>query len=146
VVEITIPSLRYHKEDLSMLSNNLIIKLNRKLGKKVKGLFKDAEEALYNYDWPGNVRELENVIERVMVTVDEEIITKKNLIQHVSQFKNTPEKDMDLIPIDRMEQILIKKAIIKFGNTVEGKRRAAQALNISLATLYNKLKKNRPEK
>jgi len=145
VVEITIPSLRYHKEDLSMLSNNLIIKLNRKLGKKVKGLFKDAEEALYNYDWPGNVRELENVIERVMVTVDEEIITKKNLIQHVSQFKNTPEKDMDLIPIERMEQILIKKAIIKFGNTVEGKRRAAQALNISLATLYNKLKKNRPE-
>jgi len=144
VVEITIPSLRYHKEDLSMLSNNLIIKLNRKLGKKVKGLHKDAEEALYSYDWPGNVRELENVLERVMVTVDEEILTKKNLIQHVSQFKNSQEKDMDLIPIDRMEQLLIKKALLKFGNTVEGKRRAAQALNISLATLYNKLKKNRP--
>ncbi|KJR98964.1 MAG: Fis family transcriptional regulator [Peptococcaceae bacterium BRH_c4a] len=145
VVEITIPSLRYHKEDLSMLSNNLIIKLNRKLGKKVKGLLKDAEEALCNYDWPGNVRELENVIERVMVTADEEIITKKNLMQHISQLKNTPDKDMDIMPIDHMEQILIKKAIIKFGNTVEGKRRAAQALNISLATLYNKLKKNRPE-
>ncbi|MFZ5647190.1 MAG: sigma-54 interaction domain-containing protein [Bacillota bacterium] len=145
VVEITIPALRYHKEDLSMLTNNLIIKLNRKLGKKVKGLYKDAEEALYCYDWPGNVRELENVIERIMVTVDDEFITKKNLIQHVSQFKNNTEKDLDLIPIDRMEQILIKKAILKFGNTVEGKRRAAQALNISLATLYNKLKKNRPE-
>ncbi|MFZ5633745.1 MAG: sigma-54 interaction domain-containing protein [Bacillota bacterium] len=145
VVEITIPPLRYHKEDLPMLCNNLVIKLNRKLGKKVKGLSKDADEALYGYNWPGNVRELENVIERVMVTVDDEIITKKNLIQHVSQFKNTPERDLDLIPIDLMEQILIKKALMKFGNTVEGKRKAAQALNISLATLYNKLKKSRSD-
>ncbi|MCL6478475.1 MAG: sigma 54-interacting transcriptional regulator [Peptococcaceae bacterium] len=145
VVEITIPPLRYHKEDLPMLCNNLVVKLNRKLGKKVKGLSKDAEEALYGYNWPGNVRELENVIERVMVTVDDEIITKKNLIQHVSQFKNTPERELDLISIDMMEQILIKKALTKFGNTVEGKRKAAQALNISLATLYNKLKKSRSD-
>ncbi|MCL5056816.1 MAG: sigma 54-interacting transcriptional regulator [Actinobacteria bacterium] len=145
VVEITIPPLRHHKEDLPMLSNSLIIKLNRKLGKKVIGLSRDAEEALYSYDWPGNVRELENAIERVMVTVDDEIITKENLIQHVSQFKNISEKDLDLIPIDRMEQILIRKALLKFGNTVEGKKIAAQALNISLATLYNKLKKGRPE-
>ncbi len=145
VVEITLPPVRSHKEDLPLLCNNLIIKLNRKLGKKAKGLSRDAEEALYSYDWPGNVRELENVIERVMVTADDEIITKKNLLQHVSQFKNVPEKDLDLIPIDQMEQILIKKALIKFGNTVEGKRKAAQALNISLATLYNKIKKNRSE-
>lgn len=145
VVEITIPPLRVRKEDLPLLVNNLIIKLNRKLGKKVKGLSRDAEEALFSYDWPGNVRELENVLERVMVTVDDEIFNKKHLIQHVSQFKNTPERDVDLIPIDQMEQILIKKAMAKFGSTVEGKRRAAQALNISLATLYNKLKKNRSE-
>lgn len=141
VVEITIPPLRNHKEDLPMLCNNLIVKLNRKLGKKVKGLAKDTDESLYGYNWPGNVRELENVIERVMVTVDDDVITKKNLLQHVSQFKNTPDKDLDLIPIDLMEQILIKKALMKFGYTVEGKRRAAHALNISLATLYNKLKK-----
>ncbi len=141
VVEITIPPLRSHKEDLPLLCNNLIIKLNRKLGKKVKGLSKDAEEALFSYNWPGNVRELENVIERVMVTADDEVITKRNLLQHVSQFKNSTEKDLDIIPIDQMEQMLIRKAILKFGNTVEGKRKAAQSLNISLATLYNKIKK-----
>lgn len=145
VVEMTLPPVRYHKEDLPLLCNNLVIKLNRKLGKKVKGLSRDAEETLYSYDWPGNVRELENVLERVMVTVDDEVITKKNLFQQVSQFKTTPDKDLELIPIDQMEQILIKKAILKFGNTVEGKRKAAQALNISLATLYNKIKKNRSD-
>ena len=41
----------------------------------------------------------------------------------------------------QMEEMMIKKAVAKFGSTVEGKRRAAQTLNISLATLYNKLKK-----
>jgi PAS domain S-box-containing protein len=141
VVEITIPPLRVRKEDLPILVNHLIVKLNRKLGKKVKGLSQDAEEVLYSYEWPGNIRELENVVERVMVTVDEEILTKKNFIQHVSQFKPIPERDVELIPIDRMEQILIQKALMKFGNSVEGKRRAAQALNISLATLYNKIKR-----
>lgn len=145
VVEITIPPLRVRKEDLPLLVNNLIVKLNRQLGKKVKGLSRDAEEVLFGYDWPGNIRELENVVERVMVTVDEEVLTKKHFLQHVSQFKASPERDFDLIPIDQMEQLLIRKAMAKYGSSVEGKRRAAQALNISLATLYNKLKKGRLE-
>lgn len=145
VVELIIPPLRVRKEDLPLLINNLIIKLNRKLGKKVTGLTNDAEEALLNYDWPGNIRELENVIERVMVTVDEEVYNKKHLIQHITQFKAPLDRDIELVPIEHMEQILIKKAMSKYGNSVEGKRRAAQALNISLATLYNKLKKNRSD-
>lgn len=144
VVEITVPPLRVHKEDLPALVNNLIIKLNRKLGKRVRGLSKDAGEILFSYDWPGNVRELENVIERVIVTADDELLTKKNLIQHVNQFRISPERNIDLMPIDQMEEMLIRKAMAKYGNSVEGKRRAAQALNISLATLYNKLKKVKP--
>jgi len=144
VVEITVPPLRVHKEDLPALVNNLIIKLNRKLGKSVRGLSKDAGEILFSYDWPGNVRELENIIERVIVTADDELLTKKNLIQHVNQFRISPERNIDLMTIDQMEEMLIRKAMAKYGNSVEGKRRAAQALNISLATLYNKLKKVKP--
>lgn len=143
VVEIKIPPLRVRKEDLPLLVNHLIVKLNRKLGKKVQGISHEAEEVLFSYDWPGNVRELENVLERVMVTVDEEVLTKKNFIQHVSQFKSAPVSDVDILPIDQMEQILIQKALEKYGNSVEGKRRAARALNISLATLYNKIKKSK---
>jgi len=143
VVEVTIPPLRVRKEDLPALVNNLIIKLNRKLGKKVQGLSKEAEEVLFGFNWPGNVRELENVIERVMVTADEEVLHKNDLLLYVNQFRIAPDRDMDIMSINQMEEILIKKALAKFGNTVEGKRRAAQALNISLATLYNKIKKVR---
>lgn len=141
VVEITVPPLRVRKEDLPVLLDNLIVKLNRKLGKKVKRVDSEAIELLLNYDWPGNIRELENMIERVMVTMDEEVITKKTMVMHTSQFKITHERDLDLLPLDQMEEMLIKKALAKYGNTVEGKKRASQALNISLATLYNKLKR-----
>ncbi len=144
VVEITIPPLRVRKEDLPVLLDNLIVKLNRKLGKKVRGVSKEAVELLYNFDWPGNVRELENVIERVMVTMDEETINKKNLSQHINQFRISHDRDVELITIEQMEELLIRKAVAKYGNTVEGKRRASQALNISLATLYNKLKRQKP--
>ena len=47
----------------------------------------------------------------------------------------------DIMPIDKMEQIMLRQALTKFGYSVVGKKRAAKALNISLATLYNKLKK-----
>ncbi len=50
-------------------------------------------------------------------------------------------EDSDVMPIDHMEQTLLKQALTKFGYSVEGKKLAAKALNISLATLYNKLKK-----
>ncbi|MDD4334356.1 MAG: sigma 54-interacting transcriptional regulator [Desulfotomaculaceae bacterium] len=145
VVEITVPPLRVRKEDLPIFLDNLIVKLNRKLGKKVKRVDSKAIELLVNYDWPGNIRELENMIERVMVTMDEEVITKKTMVMHTSQFKITHERDFDLLPLVQMEEMMIKKALVKYGNTVEGKKRASQALNISLATLYNKLKRYAPE-
>jgi transcriptional regulator with PAS, ATPase and Fis domain len=46
----------------------------------------------------------------------------------------------DLMPLADMENILIRQALARYGDSVEGKKKAAQALNISLATLYNKLK------
>ncbi|MDT3699517.1 MAG: helix-turn-helix domain-containing protein [Thermincola sp.] len=48
---------------------------------------------------------------------------------------------LEVMPINKMEQILLKQALSRYGSSVEGKKKAAKALNISLATLYNKLKK-----
>lgn len=47
----------------------------------------------------------------------------------------------DVVSIDKMEQLLLRQALEKYGLSVDGKKQAARALNISLATLYNKLKK-----
>lgn len=66
----------------------------------------------------------------------------EDIYERLAQREKLPElTDSDVIPIDHMEQVLLKQALTKYGYTVEGKKLAASALNISLATLYNKLKK-----
>lgn len=47
----------------------------------------------------------------------------------------------DIMPMKRMEEILLRAALARHGDNLEGKKKAAQVLDISLATLYNKLKK-----
>lgn len=60
----TVP-LRYRTDDIPALVDHIIIKLNDKLGRKVKGVVHDEVMKIFKmYSWPGNIRELENVIER----------------------------------------------------------------------------------
>jgi transcriptional regulator with PAS, ATPase and Fis domain len=143
VVELKIPPLRRRLEDLPTLVNMLIVKFNRKLGRKVKGLSPLAEKMLMNYQWPGNIRELENIIERAMVTNDEDIITQKQLSQYLEHHSGGIGLDGDdeISPLEDLEKHEIIKALNKFGGTVEGKKKAALALKISLATLYNNFKR-----
>ena len=141
VVELHLPPLRKHKEDIPAYAQSLIVKFNRKFGKRVAGLTPQAEQLLMHYDWPGNVRELQNVMERAMVTVDEDMITHRHILNLVeSPAINEGREPGELMPLDEMEKRMIRLALQRYGDSVEGKKKAAQALNISLATLYNKLK------
>ncbi|MHB1407306.1 MAG: sigma-54 interaction domain-containing protein [Desulfitobacteriaceae bacterium] len=141
VVELHLPPLRKHKEDIPAYAQSLIVKFNRKFGKRVAGLSPQTEQLLMNYYWPGNVRELQNVMERAMVTVEEDMITHRHMLNLVESPITKEEREFDeLIPLDEMEKRMIRLALQRFGDSVEGKKKAAQSLNISLATLYNKLK------
>ena len=142
VLELRLPPLRKHKEDIPSYVQSLIVKFNRKFGKHVKGLTTQAEELLMQYNWPGNIRELQNVVERAMVTVEEEFITHKSILNLVdSQVQMQPESVLcGVIPLEQMEKQMIRLALEHYGHTVKGKKQAAKALKISLATLYNKLK------
>lgn len=142
VVELRLPPLRKHKEDVPTYAQSYIVKFNRKFGKKVVGMNTQAEQLLLSYDWPGNVRELQNVIERAMVTVEGDIITLKQLMSLVEiNAEDMPKKEIgELMALDVLEKKMIRLALQRYGDSVEGKRKAAQTLNISLATLYNKIK------
>jgi len=144
VVELHIPSLRERKEDLKLLINYFISRLSRKLGKKVKGVSQKAYERLYAYHWPGNVRELENVLERAIIKMDneEEVITHLHIGQLAGRVSETGSWcPGEIVPIEEMEKKMIKRALDEFGGSLEGKKQAASTLRISLATLYNKMKK-----
>ena len=140
--EIVLPPLRQRREDVLPLAEHFISILNRKLGKQVTNIAADAVQLLVNYDWPGNVIQLENLLERAMVLVEEKTIERHHVMPYIPTEGNDSIGSItEIMPLDKMEQIMLKSALSHFGESLEGKKKAAQALNISLATLYNKLKK-----
>lgn len=83
VVALQIPPLRKRKEDIPLLVNRFIHKLNRKFQMNVRKINEDILHLFYDYDWPGNVRELEHVIEGAMnLIIDEDRIDFYHLPKH----------------------------------------------------------------
>jgi len=74
VISIVIPPLRERKEDILMLVDHFINKVNQKCGRSIKGITPEFKDILLRYGWPGNVRELENTIERGVVLSRTEVI------------------------------------------------------------------------
>jgi PAS domain S-box-containing protein len=139
VVTIEIPPLRERGGDIILISNHLIKKLSIDLGKKVKGISKEAEQYLKIYEWKGNVRELENVLERAINFMgDREIIDVDDLPKEVTG------KKASIIP-KRLQDILEeseKNAIILALRASDGnKTKAAKILDIGRTSLYEKIEK-----
>jgi DNA-binding NtrC family response regulator len=75
VIQIDIPPLRERADDAILLAQHYVTQFNERLRKRVRGLTPEVAETFRNYPWPGNVRELRNVIERVMILEDGDLIT-----------------------------------------------------------------------
>lgn len=75
VIQIELPPLCERGDDVLTLARHYINHFNQRLNKRVRGLSPTVAEIFRNYSWPGNVRELRNVIERVMILEDEDVIT-----------------------------------------------------------------------
>ena len=98
---------------------------------------------MLNYDWPGNIRELHNAVRVAAVLAETDVIGIHNLPHNLRN--RTPEHWDYQLPqlkdaVRETESRVIRQAIQKYGDTKEGEKLAAQALGISLATLYNKLR------
>ncbi len=79
VIQIEIPPLKERDDDVLILANHYIEQFNKRFGKRIRGLSHEVINLFLQYSWPGNVRELRNVIERVMILEDNDIITAKYL-------------------------------------------------------------------
>jgi len=80
IVPIYLPTLKERQEDIPLLAVHFLKKYAEEMGKTIKGFTPEAMEKLMKYPWPGNVRELENVIERTVVMIDEEMVRVDQLI------------------------------------------------------------------
>lgn len=142
VLSIQLPPLRDRKEDLSLLVEHFIEKINNKLNIGIKGIQKDALIHLYDYSWPGNVRELENVIERAMNLCDGEYISVKDLPYYMQNSipveKNAMEFDEDnILPFEEYEKQIITLAMKKYKSF----NKAGKALGLTHRTISLKCKK-----
>jgi len=144
VLNIHMPPLREHKEDLPELIEALLNDLNEKHGTDVSALEESVIKAFQSYSWPGNVRELRNTIERAVILAGSRVVETKHLPPGFGTAQvRTAEMDPNAIhlgvgtTVEEAEKQLILRTL---ASTSNNKTRAAEILGISLKTLHNKLK------
>ena len=136
VVHLTLPSLRERQEDIPLLVDHLIGRLNLKLGRQVRGVEPEALEILMRHPWKGNVRELEHVLERAMVLGDGDLIALRHLADDLRPSAPAPET----VDLRRAVRSFTRQHILDvLAQVHQDKRAAARILGISLASLYRKL-------
>ena len=67
VIPLELPALRHRRDDIPLLANHFLSRLNATMGKRIDRISVEALKRLEGYDWPGNVRELENAMERAFI-------------------------------------------------------------------------------
>jgi len=142
VIPLNIPPLRERKDDILILVDYLLDKCNYKLEKHINKVDDDCLEIFMNYKWPGNVRELENTIEYAVNMCGSSVIKFIDLPKRLKVSENIikSNKSEGIIPIKELEKKEIEKALQYFGHSKQAITKAAEALQLSRATLYRKLK------
>lgn len=136
--QIRIPPLRERRGDIPVLAQTILSGLAVKLKRRAE-ISREALDCLMEHNWPGNVRELRNVLEASVYLSPDGLITPDSLPEHILR-RPEPERRLPLSQrVREFERAEIKKLLQQYGDTLEGKKKAAAELGISLATLYNKL-------
>ena len=140
VVPIHLPPLRERKDDIPLLVEHFLEKLNKRLRRDVKRVSAEAMQCLLEYPWPGNVRELENAIEQALVKCRGEEILPQHLPANVCA--DTSRQTLDLSAPDLLDAAE-RQAILVALHEAGGKRaEAARRLGVSKVTLWRKMKKH----
>ncbi|MCB6994179.1 sigma-54 dependent transcriptional regulator [bacterium 210820-DFI.6.37] len=148
VFPIKVPALNERKADIPPLVHHFVRKYSEKFGVQ-RSIDADAVDYLQQRDWPGNIRELENVVQRLLISCQNESVTVLDVMKelHGDVMETTAfdvgeeqggEKPLDLEKmVDNFEKNIIRYACEKYGST----RKAAKAIGISQTQLVRKKKK-----
>jgi DNA-binding NtrC family response regulator len=150
VIPIRIPPLRDRVADIPLLVLHFLQEFSKKKKKPPKRLSPQAMDLLVRYPWPGNVRELENLVERLVILTEGDVVEVDDLPQRFreahslgaeAQSIDFPGEGLNLPQaLQEFERRLILQALER-SNWV--KSRAAQLLSLNRTTLIEKMKKQR---
>lgn len=145
VIPIVVAPLRERLDDIPLLFQTLLDKYNEALGKQVTLVDEDVMPVFMNYGWPGNVRELENVVQYLITladssnTIHKYMLPEKMLASTEKPPAHEGKRREKFSTLEELEARYIERVVAQFGNTTEGKKKAAKTLGIGIATLYRKL-------
>ena len=141
VFPIELPPLRARSGDVELLADHFLGELNEAEDSE-KSFTRDALQRLRLYDWPGNVRELRNAVRRAFILADQEI-DASHLPRPLGAGEKSPVVRHGRIEIDVGTSLADAERALIFAtlDRLEGnKKRTAEALGVSVKTLYNRLK------
>ena len=150
VVPVSLPPLRERGEDARLLAQYFLSRHAEDAGRPNLSFSPIALDFFGSYRWPGNVRELENVVERLAILSDDDLIDAQHLPEHISEEVALPAEfslsDLTLPSsgvnfnqlVDTYESKLISSALSQTGGN---KKAAAKLLGLNRTTLVEKIKK-----
>ena len=139
VIQLRLPPLRERKEDIPLLIERFIARLNSKRNRAIAGIDRDALAVLMDHHFPGNIRELENIIEHAFVLCPNSLISREHLpadLVHEPQAKPHTGNLEDIL--QQAEAKAIQESL-KRNNF--NRLAAAGDLGLHKSTLFRKIKK-----
>ncbi len=151
IFHLLLPPLRDRRGTIPHLIRFFVKKHSSLNEKHIKGMAKDAESILLNYEYPGNIRELENIIEHAVVMCEGEYIMQSNLPERLGEIggsaaylslpksNNIEHSSNNLQSLAQLEKNHIVHALQVLKNNQTD---AAKKLGISRSTLWRKIKEH----
>jgi two-component system nitrogen regulation response regulator NtrX len=147
VIPIEVPPLRSRFEDIPQLIEIFLSECAKQNRSKKKIVTQNALDLLFNYSWPGNVRELKNLVERLAIMVDKDVIHQYDL---PSPYNPDSRDSMASVETQlflssslrdakkTFEREFIKRKLIQHSNNIT---KTAESIGVERSYLYKKLKK-----
>ena len=139
VIKIELPPLRTRGADILELTRSFIETMCQQGGRTPLRLTPEVEDLFLRYSWPGNVRELRNVVARLMVLVDDDVVAVEDL---PATLRGGPELVSPLpeCSLHTIEDDLIRRSVEAHGGNIS---EAARQLSIDRSTIYRRLRRFR---
>lgn len=132
---IQIPTLENCKEDISLFAHHFLQIANLEIGKNIIGFDEETLDIFQSYNWPGNIRELKNVVFKLTLVSQEQIIKAdllKETVPAICNYKHPYSwETKEALEIERIKEAL--------KNTNNNKSKAAALLEIDRKTLYKRM-------
>jgi DNA-binding NtrC family response regulator len=77
VIELTVPALRERRDEIPTLTDFFVARYSRKYNRPARPISEHLRQLFVQYEWPGNIRELENMIKRVVILQDEQLVVRE---------------------------------------------------------------------